>query len=84
MLSSAALFVSDAYAANTEWFVAFFSTAAAAVFLAGGARPSSRRLAGVGALLALMLFNTEFDIIGTIGRPGKRQMRRPLPINDMA
>ena len=51
-LSSAAFFSGDAYAANTEWFVAFFSSAAAALFLTGGPAPSSRRLAGTGALLA--------------------------------
>src|SRR6478735_5315160 len=49
-LSSAALFSGDAYAANTEWFVAFFSSAAAALFLTGGSVPSSRRLLGTGAL----------------------------------
>ncbi len=52
VLSSAALFSGDAYAANTEWFVAFFSSAAAALFLTGGSAPSARRLLGTGALLA--------------------------------
>jgi 4-amino-4-deoxy-L-arabinose transferase-like glycosyltransferase len=52
VLSSAALFSGDAYAANTEWFVAFFSSAAAALFLTGGSIPSSRRLLSTGALLA--------------------------------
>ena len=51
-LSSAVLFPGDAYAANTEWFVAFFSSAAALVFLSGGPVPSTRRLLGTGALLA--------------------------------
>jgi 4-amino-4-deoxy-L-arabinose transferase-like glycosyltransferase len=52
VLSSSALYPGDAFAANVEWFVAFFSAAAAAVFLAGGAQPSPGRCAACGALLA--------------------------------
>ena len=51
-LSSAVLSAGDAYAANTEWFVVFFSSAAAALFLTGGPAPSARRIFGTGALLA--------------------------------
>lgn len=51
LLSSSALSRGDAYAANTEWLVAGFSTAAAAVFLGGGTNPGSRRLLLTGAAL---------------------------------
>jgi len=42
----------DAFASNPEWFLAFFTAAAAAVFL-GDARPSARRVFLTGALLGL-------------------------------
>ena len=51
ILSSCLLYPVDAYAANTEWFVAFFTAAAAAVFLGGGSRPNPRRLFFTGSLL---------------------------------
>jgi 4-amino-4-deoxy-L-arabinose transferase-like glycosyltransferase len=52
VLSSCLLYPVDAYASNTEWFVAFFSAAAAATFLGGsGGRPSLRRGFFTGALL---------------------------------
>lgn len=51
LLSSSLLYPGDAYAANTEWFVAFFSTAAAVVFLTGTNPPGSRRLVTAGFLL---------------------------------
>ena len=51
VLSSTALYPGDAYAAHTEWFLAFFTSAAAAVFLGAGNPPSSRRLLATGALL---------------------------------
>lgn len=44
LLSTGLLYQGDANAANTEWFVAFFSSAAAAVFLAGGTAPGSWRI----------------------------------------
>lgn len=50
LLATAVLFPGDANAANTEWFVAFFSSAAAAVFLAGGPAPGSGRLFATGVL----------------------------------
>ena len=51
LLSSSVLFQGDANAVNTEWFVAFFSTAAAVVFLAGGLPAAPRRLFMAGLLL---------------------------------
>lgn len=54
-LTSSVLYPGDAYAANTEWFVAFFSSAACAVFLTGGPVPSPRRL-----FLAGLLFSCAF------------------------
>ncbi|AOS44956.1 hypothetical protein Verru16b_02025 [Lacunisphaera limnophila] len=50
LLATSVLFQGDANAANTEWFVAFFSSAAAAVFLTGGALPSLGRLLATGLL----------------------------------
>jgi 4-amino-4-deoxy-L-arabinose transferase-like glycosyltransferase len=50
LCATAVLFQGDANAANTEWFVAFFSSAAAAVFLAGGPVPGARRLFATGLL----------------------------------
>ena len=44
LLASCALSQTDANAAHTEWLVAFFSTAAAAVFITGGPSCSKRRL----------------------------------------
>jgi len=52
LLSSSVFFEGDAYAAHTEWFVAFFSSAAAAVFLTGGPPVSARRLFVTGLLSA--------------------------------
>ncbi len=51
LLATSTLFQGDANAANTEWFVAFFSSAAAAVFLAGGTSPTPRRLFACGLFL---------------------------------
>lgn len=50
LLSASVFFQGDAYAANTEWFVAFFSAAAAGVFLTGGSSVSPRRLVVTGLL----------------------------------
>lgn len=50
LLASSALHAGDAYAAHTEWFVAFFSSTASAVFLTGGAASGPRRLFAAGAL----------------------------------
>lgn len=52
LLSTSVLFQGDANAANTEWFVAFFSSAAAAVFLTGATSPGPRRLFASGLLLS--------------------------------
>jgi 4-amino-4-deoxy-L-arabinose transferase-like glycosyltransferase len=51
LLATTALFQGDANAANTEWFLACFTSAAAAVFLTGGAFPGRGRLLATGALL---------------------------------
>src|SRR5258708_4829865 len=51
LLSTGVLFQGDAFAANTEWFVAFFSSAAAVVFLAGGPSAAPRRVFVAGLLL---------------------------------
>lgn len=51
LLSTSALSAGDANAANTEWFMAFFSSAAALVFLTGGSSPNPRRLFFAGFLL---------------------------------
>lgn len=52
VLSSCLFYPVDAYASNTEWFVAFFTAAAAATFLAGGtALPGTRRVFVTGLLL---------------------------------
>lgn len=59
LLSSSALTAGDANAANTEWFVAFFSAAAAAVFLGGAAPASPRRLFFSGALLGLSFLSKQ-------------------------
>lgn len=50
LLATAVLYQGDANAANTEWFVAFFSAAGAAVCLTGGTTWSPRRLYLGGAL----------------------------------
>jgi len=51
LLTSSLLYPGDAYAANTEWFVALFSTAAAVVFLTGTNPSSARRVFTTGLLL---------------------------------
>jgi len=51
LLATSTLSQGDANAANTEWFVAFFSSAAAMVFLGGGITPHPRRLFVAGLLL---------------------------------
>jgi 4-amino-4-deoxy-L-arabinose transferase-like glycosyltransferase len=52
ILTSCLFYPVDAYASNTEWFLAFFTAAAAAMFLGGkGSLPSPRRLFGTGLLL---------------------------------
>ncbi len=52
VLSTTAFYQGDAFAANTEWFVAFFSSAAAATFLCGGSVPGTARLLATGALFS--------------------------------
>jgi predicted membrane-bound mannosyltransferase len=51
LLATSTLYQGDANAANTEWFVAFFSSAAAAFFLRGGSSPRPGRLVATGMLL---------------------------------
>lgn len=51
LISTAMIYPGDANAANTEWFVAFFSSAGAAALLLGGRTTSSaRRIFACGAL----------------------------------
>ncbi|HRJ46242.1 MAG TPA: glycosyltransferase family 39 protein [Opitutaceae bacterium] len=52
LLASALLYQGDANAANTEWFVAFFSSAGAAIFLAGQGMPGMRRLFFTGLMFS--------------------------------
>ncbi|MEY3774809.1 MAG: hypothetical protein RLZZ129_1589 [Verrucomicrobiota bacterium] len=52
LLATAALFQGDANAANTEWFAAFFSSAAVLVFLSGRIPPPPRQLFLTGLLLS--------------------------------
>lgn len=51
VLGSAALFQGDANAINTEWFVAFFTAAAAAVIFSGNRQPGLVHALAAGALL---------------------------------
>jgi 4-amino-4-deoxy-L-arabinose transferase-like glycosyltransferase len=50
ILATTAFHQGDANAVNTEWFVAFFTSAAAAVFLSSSAPPTTLRLGLVGML----------------------------------
>ncbi|MDB6115250.1 MAG: hypothetical protein JWQ62_2195 [Lacunisphaera sp.] len=50
LLATAVLFQADANAAHTEWLVAFFSSAGAAVFLTGETGANRRRLFATGLL----------------------------------
>lgn len=50
-MGSFAFFQGDAYAINTEWFLSFFTTASAAIFLTAGNAPAPRRCVTAGALL---------------------------------
>ena len=50
-LATALFYQGDANAANTEWFVAFFTAAAMAVFFASRGHPGPRRLFIAGTLL---------------------------------
>lgn len=59
LLGSGMLAAGDANALNTEWFVAFFTSAAALVFLRGDTRPSPARVAATGALLGLAFLSKQ-------------------------
>ncbi len=50
ILASALLYPGDAFAANTEWFVAFFTTAAAVLFLSRPSPPGAGATFGTGCL----------------------------------
>ncbi|MCF7687547.1 MAG: glycosyltransferase family 39 protein [Cephaloticoccus sp.] len=50
VLSTTAFYPGDAFAAHTEWFVAFFSSAAALTFLSSHSVPGTARLLVTGAL----------------------------------
>lgn len=59
LLGSGLFYAGDANALNTEWFVAFFTSAAAFVFLRGENAPSPARLAATGALLGLAFLSKQ-------------------------
>lgn len=59
LLGSGLFYAGDANALNTEWFVAFFTSAAAFVFLRGENSPSPTRLAATGALLGLAFLSKQ-------------------------
>ncbi|WP_221032942.1 ArnT family glycosyltransferase [Actomonas aquatica] len=68
-LTSKLLQPADAYAVHTEWFVALFSTAAAACFLWPTDRaPSSLRAAASGVLLSLAVLSKQSALL-EIGPP---------------
>lgn len=58
-LSSCLFYPGDAYAANTEWFLAFFTTAAAGLLLTGPALPDGRRSFGAGLMLGLAFLSKQ-------------------------
>lgn len=70
VLSSALYYPGDAFAANTEWFVALFSTAAAFVLLAPPAGGNLARWAIAGALLGFSALSKQpglLDLAGPLG-----------------
>ncbi|MDP2136649.1 MAG: glycosyltransferase family 39 protein [Candidatus Didemnitutus sp.] len=86
LLATGAFYQGDANAANTEWFVAFFSSAAAAVFLMGGSTPGLPRLFATGLLFGLAFLSKQPALIEMIAPLmallflGKRQALRAAPL----
>jgi 4-amino-4-deoxy-L-arabinose transferase-like glycosyltransferase len=68
-LSSCLLYQGDANAANTEWFLALFSSAAAAVLLGGTAVPENRRTYASGLLLGLAFLSKQPALLD-VAAPG--------------
>ncbi len=58
-LSSTALYAGDAFAFNTEWLVAFFTSAAALLFLCASERGEHRWFVGAGAALGLAFLSKQ-------------------------
>lgn len=82
LLSSAVLFQGDANAANTEWFAAFFSSAAAAVFLAGGAGAGPIRCFTAGLLLGCAFLSKQpalLDLAAPLAALGYGAWRQLTP-----
>src|SRR6185503_964005 len=67
-LANQLLFPGDTNAAHTEWFVIFFTTAAALVFLSSPGIPSTRRSAVVGALFGLAFLSKQ-PALADLGAP---------------
>ncbi len=70
ILSSALYYPGDAFAANTEWFVALFSTAAAFVLLPAAGSAGLARWFAAGALLGLSALSKQpglLDLAGPFG-----------------
>ncbi|HEX2861417.1 MAG TPA: glycosyltransferase family 39 protein, partial [Lacunisphaera sp.] len=67
LLASATLFQGDANAANSEWFVAFFSSACVLVFLSGGSIPSHGRLFAAGLLSGCSFLSKQPALLDSAG-----------------
>jgi hypothetical protein len=80
VLTTTLLAPGDAFASNPEWFVAFFSAAATAVFL-GDRRPAPRRAAAVGALFGLAFLSKQpalLELAAPLAVLAWRRFRRTL------
>lgn len=87
LLATTALHPGDANAANTEWFLAAFTAAAAAVFLTGNAWPGPGRLATVGALLGAAFLSKQpalLDIAAPFAALAYRAWRQRLAAGALA
>lgn len=69
VLSTGLMWHGDAFAFNTEWCVAFFTAAAAVVFLRDGAAARPGALAGTGALIGLGFLSKQPALLD-LGAPG--------------
>ncbi len=63
LLSVSLLYPGDAFAANTEWFAAFFASAATLLFWTGRRPPSTARLLGTGSLLGLAFLSKQPSLL---------------------
>ncbi len=84
VLSTGMMWHGDAFAFNTEWLVALFTSAAAVVMLRSGTRPSHAALAIAGSLVGLAFLSKQPALLD-LGAPGlvlaflAWQNRDPLP-----